>query len=316
MTIKITDDDKRELLGLIWALKGSDLSNLQVALQKPLETQVGTTRGSTNDLFWSRLVVWDLAEEVPFISEGLSPAEVAAVKNMKTFMLTPGGAEIINGGMELALNTGWPPHHAVISGDVVLLLRNYVAETYAPNKRQALAKLGILYSEGKGVEQNIEEALGLYREAAELGDMTALNNLGVAYFLGEGVPRDEAQAFSWFEKAALAGSTGAMDNIGSMYSAGRGVPQDYSQAAVWYRKAADMGRATAMCNLGDMYAQGQGVPQDKLQAYIWYSLGVAFGLDARKPRDEIALTLSPEQLDEARAFIGNWRPTPAAPQAN
>ena len=304
----LTEDDKRKLLGLIWALKASDVSNLQVALQKPLETQVGTVRGSTNDLFWSHLVIWDLADEKSFRSEGLSPQEVAAVKNMKSFMLTEAGAQVIAGAMDLALNTGWPPLHATISDEAVTLLRNYAQDTYVPARRQAIAKLGALYAEGKGVEKNADEAQRLYHEAAELGDLTALNNLGVMYFAGEGVPKDAAAALGYFMRAAEQGSPGAMDNIGSMYAGGLGVKQDYSEAAKWYRKAADMGRASAMCNLGDFYANGVGVPQDDLQAFIWYSLGVAFGLDARQPRDEVASSLTPEQLDEARQFIGSWKP--------
>jgi TPR repeat protein len=304
----LSEDDKRILLGLIWALKASDVSNLQSALAKPLETQVGTTRGSANDIFWSRLEGWELAEERPLKTQGLSPQEVLAVKNMKIFMLTEAGAQTVAGGMDLALNTGWPPMHAEISLDAVALLKNYMTDPYAPARRQAMAKMASLHVEGKGVEKNPDEAQRLYHEAAELGDLTALNNLGVMYFAGDGVPKDPQTALGYFQQAAELGSPGAMDNLGSMYASGLGVPQSYSEAAKWYRKAADMGRASAMCNLGDFYASGLGVPQDDLQAFIWYSLGVAFGLDARQPRDDVAANLSADQLDEARKFIGEWKP--------
>lgn len=61
--------------------------------------------------------------------------------------------------------------------------------------------LGMMYYEGKGVQQDYKEALTWYRKAAEQGNENAQANLGVMYFNGHGVPRDDNKALKWFHKA-------------------------------------------------------------------------------------------------------------------
>jgi TPR repeat protein len=70
-------------------------------------------------------------------------------------------------------------------------------------------------------------------------------NLGVLYSQGQGVQQDFKQAASWYRKAADQGDAESQYNLGVMYRTGEGVQQDFKQAAAWYRKAADQGYATA-----------------------------------------------------------------------
>ena len=66
----------------------------------------------------------------------------------------------------------------------------------------AQSRLGALYYEGKGVQQNYEKALKWWLQAAKQGDAMAQAALGVMYFRGEGVPQDYKEAYIWFFLAA------------------------------------------------------------------------------------------------------------------
>jgi TonB family protein len=76
---------------------------------------------------------------------------------------------------------------------------------------RAQNNLGVMYENGKGVPQNIAEAVRWYRLAAEQGYAGAQNNLGLIYAIGRGIQRDPIRAYMWFSLAAssLSGDVGA-----------------------------------------------------------------------------------------------------------
>ncbi|WP_411728714.1 tetratricopeptide repeat protein [Methyloglobulus sp.] len=59
------------------------------------------------------------------------------------------------------------------------------------------------------------------------------------YADGRGVEQDDEQALFWYRKAVEQGNAGAQFNLGKMYENGSGVEQDDEQAVFWYRKAAE-----------------------------------------------------------------------------
>jgi TonB family protein len=76
---------------------------------------------------------------------------------------------------------------------------------------RAQNNLGVMYENGKGVPQNIPEAVKWYRLAAGQGYAGAQNNLGLIYAIGRGIKRDPLRAYMWFSLAAqsLSGEVGA-----------------------------------------------------------------------------------------------------------
>ena len=130
--------------------------------------------------------------------------------------------------------------------------------------------------------------LDALRRAAEQGDATAQNRLGVMYSNGRGVPQDRAEAVRWYRLAADQGLARAQNFLGGMYSTGRGVPQDYAEAIHWYRLAAEQGLARAQNFLGMMYENGRGVQQDFVEAVRWYGMAVEQGHErAQKNLDRL-----------------------------
>ena len=69
---------------------------------------------------------------------------------------------------------------------------------------QAQYNLGVMYAEGRGVEQNDAEAVKWYRKAAEQ-IVSAQTGLGVMYAQGKGVPQNDVEAYAWFSIAAAQG---------------------------------------------------------------------------------------------------------------
>jgi TPR repeat protein len=98
-------------------------------------------------------------------------------------------------------------------------------------------------------EEN-EEAVRIYRLAAEAGDPRGQLELGRMYLAGEGVERDPMAARNWFEMANAQGHVPATIQIAYAYLNGAmGYPQDYAQARVLFRQALDAGFKQAQTGL-------------------------------------------------------------------
>jgi TonB family protein len=82
------------------------------------------------------------------------------------------------------------------------------------------------------------EAQSLWRPLAEEGIARAQNNLGVLYENGKGVPQDLNEALKWYRLAAEQNYGGAQNNLGLIYALGRGVPRDPVRAYMWFSLAA------------------------------------------------------------------------------
>lgn len=103
--------------------------------------------------------------------------------------------------------------------------------------------------------------------AANLGQVDAMNMLGLMYSNGEGVEKNSELAIYWYEQAANEGLAVAMYNLGYEY---RYILKDYQQAFYWYQQAANTGYISAMTELGDLYYNGLGVAVNKQKALELY----------------------------------------------
>ena len=89
-----------------------------------------------------------------------------------------------------------------------------------------------MYLNGFGCEQDVEKAVDLFQEAAELKETTAMVNLG-NIFEGELYDfsiTDYDKAFLWYSKAADLGDPKGWYNVANMCHHGRGVEQDHKRA--------------------------------------------------------------------------------------
>ena len=83
------------------------------------------------------------------------------------------------------------------------------------------------------------------RARAERGNAQAQYRIGVLYSDGRGVPQDEAEATAWISMAAESGYPDAQCCMGVKCEHGIGVPRDFVRAVAWYCRAAEHGDTDA-----------------------------------------------------------------------
>ena len=131
---------------------------------------------------------------------------------------------------------------------------NEAEEPPLTNMRQAKEQYaqGMRYSEGDGVEKDLEQAVRYFRKAADAGYAPAQFVMGACCHTGSGMEADPAQAAEWYRKAAEQGHAEAQFNLGACYASGYGVKKDPDRAIDWYRKAAAQGNEDAQAALREI----------------------------------------------------------------
>lgn len=149
---------------------------------------------------------------------------------------------------------------------VTLMLKAKSGEAEAQND------LGEAYYDGKGVTENLTEAVKWFTKAAEQENAKAQYNLGICYYYGYGVQyRDRREAVKWYTRAAEQGNADAQNDLGYCYEFGEGVDKNLKEAVKWYTKAAEQRLPMAQCNLGVCYKYGNGVEKNFEEAVKWYT---------------------------------------------
>jgi len=138
--------------------------------------------------------------------------------------------------------------------------------------RRALYQLGRAYA----ANQQVPDAIGAYRKAADKGSTSAMVELGIALATGTGVVKDPAQARDLFERAANAGNPRGVVNLMALSDNG-GVPMDPVKARELLSRAAATNSAEAEFQLGLMYADGVGGPKDDVAARALFEKAAAQG---------------------------------------
>lgn len=182
---------------------------------------------------------------------------------------------------------------------------------------KAMFEIGSRYAEGRGLKADMAEAAKWYEAAAELGFAPAQYRIGNFNEKGLGVTRDIAKAKTWYQLAANQGNASAMHNLAVLFAMGADGTTDNESAARWFTAAADLGVTDSQFNLGILAAKGVGMQQNLEESYKWFALVAKAGdADAATKRDEVANSLKPDQLKQARAAAELWKPKPLDPEAN
>ncbi len=117
-------------------------------------------------------------------------------------------------------------------------------------------------------------AIREWRPLAIAGDADAQFNMGQAYKLGRGVTQDLPQAIEWFRRAAAQGHVQAEDNLGlMMYETGNRVG-----ALPLLERSAQRGEPRAQFVLGAELFNGENVTRDWVRAYALMKRAADAGL--------------------------------------
>lgn len=137
-------------------------------------------------------------------------------------------------------------------------LKNYKTARFWYEKQidagdvRGLVGLGLLHKDGLGTEKDIDEAIYLFRKAAEAGDDFGMENLARTY---EFYQKDYKKAKVWYEQLADIEKTSGYLGLAKLYFEGKGVGKDYGKAIFWYQKAAEAGNFYAKGKLKELEGQ-------------------------------------------------------------
>lgn len=154
-------------------------------------------------------------------------------------------------------------------------------------------------------QADYSHALSSWRPLATQGNPVAQNDLGIMYLDGKGVPQNISEAVRFLSLSAAAGSSLGQNNLGGLYRDGKGVPRDYVRAAQWFSASAAQGNSAGMYNLGLMYELGQGMKAEPFHAYMWYALAAEQNNipNAAAHRDALWRRMTPAAQAEARKLV-------------
>lgn len=118
---------------------------------------------------------------------------------------------------------------------------------------------------------NFAVALEKLKPVAEHGNAQAQFNLGLMYREGKGVQQDSKEATAWLSKAAEQGHVEAQEHLGMSYAKGAGVDRDWVQADKWFKIAAASGKETAVNNqrVVEVHMQPEKIAEAEALAQEW-----------------------------------------------
>jgi uncharacterized caspase-like protein/TPR repeat protein len=115
-----------------------------------------------------------------------------------------------------------------------------------------------LLARARFAADQFDQAVKLYRAAAEAGDARALVSLGRLEETGDHTPKDIAGAYRLYEKAADRGSPDGAINVAVALTEGKVMPKDLGRAYELLKRSADAGSAIATFDLGKFADDGLG----------------------------------------------------------
>jgi len=145
------------------------------------------------------------------------------------------------------------------------------------------------YHGGLGLQKDVQMAVELFTEAAELGSIEALFDLGNAYFHGEGVQQDKGKANEFYKEGAMQGHVECRYNLGQAEIRKGGLDRAVRHLLI----SAKMGDKDSVENVFMMFKTGLATKEQYAEALRGYQ-------DAM---DE----MNSHDRDEAKALLGGIR---------
>lgn len=139
----------------------------------------------------------------------------------------------------------------------------YMNAVFNDGNDDALIALGLLYLQGRGVEENQEFAYNLFLRAAKQGNPIARLYVGHYHMDGIHVSKDMHEAIKWYELSAnghLVDAYGILDKIYREKG-------EYEKVLYWGNRFTEYGFPQAMLNVGVDYMEGKIVEHDPVKGF-------------------------------------------------
>lgn len=131
-------------------------------------------------------------------------------------------------------------------------------------------KLGSMFKNGFGTEDDILKAIDYFKRSAQLNNKNGLYEYGKALLLGENIPKDKEKALELLEKSIKLENINAKRFLALEYLSGEHLEQDIEKGLTMLNECADSGDTFACYKLGKIYFKGEIVLQDleKAEKYL------------------------------------------------
>jgi TPR repeat protein len=140
------------------------------------------------------------------------------------------------------------------------------------NDAKACFNLGLMYHDGDGVKQDMDEAVKWYTKSADLNYKEAQYMLASLVFRREIQSIPYERAAQYYQQAAEQGHVKSQLNLGILYFRDDVIPQDLAASFKWLSLAASNNNSEAQGYMANIYMQGIGVEKDTLKAAMWLML--------------------------------------------
>jgi tetratricopeptide (TPR) repeat protein len=152
------------------------------------------------------------------------------------------------------------------------------------NDVRAMVSLGLLLEAGDHTSKDLKGAYAFYEKAAERGSADGALDLAVALINGKGIDVDIPRALALLEKASAGGSARAAYDLAALVASGRG-GKPASEALALFRRAGAEGYPEGYRAAAVLLDEGRGVPKDPSAAAE--DLLRAVGTDSGETRAEL-----------------------------
>jgi uncharacterized protein len=183
--------------------------------------------------------------------------------------------------------------------------RYWLIKAAGHGKPEAEHRLGLLAA-GE-TPPDWPEAADWFSKAAAQDYADSQYNLGVLYAEGKGVEQSKIKAGEWFAKAAMKGHRDAALDYGIMVFRGDGVKKDEKVGAEWLLVSAKRGNPVAQNRVARLYATGRIFGVDPVEAVKWHFLARQGGRSDAWLDDYIA-RLPPATQEEGRTRAQSFKP--------
>ena len=132
-------------------------------------------------------------------------------------------------------------------------------------------KLGEMYRDGKGAQQNLERAISFFNEASEGNIPLAASNIIMMYVAGLIHDKDQAiKAVENLKHMACSGNIDAIRRLGNLYYSGVFVNKSYNDAIDIFKIGVKFMDPWSLVRCGEMYRDGKGVDTDLNKAAQYF----------------------------------------------
>lgn len=242
----------------------------------------------------------EAAEDGRWVDAGLAWVEAAKLGSLD-------GANAVSRfaapHIRVLADAGDPAAQALMAGilmdyfteDALPMAVGYARAAAAAGHAVGLRTLGFMLVRGRGVEQDRERAVELFRAAAAKGD--AYGAFNAALTQGEGDCRAEREEYlRLLTQAADGGIAQAAAVLGDELAA----DMRNEEALSWYVRAAENGHAGAADVAADWYRDGVGTEADPVQAMRWLLVLTAqLNVDAVHRAHRLGARMADEAILEA-----------------